>query len=110
MGREPEEADQERSISDEPMAVAVRLAGAEGGGVVMEMEVEADLVASAIEVALRETEAGEGAVEGALYVTEEVVTAERVPQAEPEQPEPESDQVTPLFCESFCRVAVTDAE
>jgi len=29
-----------------------------------------------------------------------------VPQAAPEQPEPERDQVTPLFCESFCRVAV----
>jgi len=51
-------------------------------------------------------------------VTEEVVTLERVPQAEPEQPEPERDQVTPLLAESFCTEAVkfavaetrTDAE
>ena len=34
-----------------------------------------------------------------------VVTLVRVPQAAPEQPVPESDQVTPLFCESFCSVA-----
>jgi hypothetical protein len=32
---------------------------------------------------------------------------ERAPQAEPEQPEPASVQVTPLFCESFCTVALT---
>src|SRR6266481_641730 len=29
-----------------------------------------------------------------------------MPQAAPLQPVPESAQVTPLFCESFCRVAV----
>jgi len=34
-----------------------------------------------------------------------VVTLVSVPQAAPEQPVPESDQVTPLFCESFCKVA-----
>src|SRR5216684_2287510 len=32
--------------------------------------------------------------------------AESVPQAAPLQPVPESAQVTPLFCESFCTVAV----
>ena len=37
-------------------------------------------------------------------MTEVVVTLERVPQVAPEQPEPESVQVTPLFCVSFCRV------
>ena len=31
---------------------------------------------------------------------------ESVPHAAPEQPAPESAQVTPLFCESFWRVAV----
>ena len=39
-----------------------------------------------------------------------VVTLVRVPQAAPEQPVPESDQVTPLFCESFCSVAPKDEE
>jgi hypothetical protein len=29
-----------------------------------------------------------------------------VPQVAPEHPAPESDQVTPLFCESFCNVAL----
>src|SRR5260370_29077880 len=32
--------------------------------------------------------------------------AESVPQAAPLQPVPESVQITPLFCESFCTVAV----
>ena len=31
---------------------------------------------------------------------------ESEPQAAPVQPAPESDQATPLFCESFCKVAV----
>ena len=35
------------------------------------------------------------------------VMLERAPQAEPEQPEPESDQVTPSFAESLSTVAVT---
>jgi len=34
------------------------------------------------------------------------VTFDNVPQAFPLQPAPESDQLTPLFCESFCTVAV----
>ena len=34
----------------------------------------------------------------------------RVPQAAPEHPDPESDQVTPLFCESFWMVAVKPAD
>jgi hypothetical protein len=33
-----------------------------------------------------------------------------VPQVAPEQPTPERDQVTPLFCESFCTEAVKLAE
>ena len=38
-----------------------------------------------------------------------VVTLVSVPQVAPEQPVPESDHVTPLFCESFCNVAVKAA-
>jgi hypothetical protein len=34
------------------------------------------------------------------------VTLVRVPHLEPKHPAPESDQVTPLFCESFCTEAV----
>jgi hypothetical protein len=32
--------------------------------------------------------------------------ADTAPQLEPLQPAPDSPQVTPLFCESFCTVAV----
>jgi hypothetical protein len=39
-------------------------------------------------------------------VTEVVVTLLSVPHVAPEQPVPESDQVTPLFCESFCTEAL----
>jgi hypothetical protein len=39
-------------------------------------------------------------------VTEVVVTLLSVPHVAPEQPAPETDQVTPLFCESFCTEAV----
>jgi hypothetical protein len=34
------------------------------------------------------------------------VTFDSVPQPIPLQPAPESDQLTPLFCESFCTLAV----
>ena len=43
-------------------------------------------------------------------MTEVTVTLEREPHAEPEQPEPDSDQVTPLLWESFCRVAAKPAD
>ena len=33
------------------------------------------------------------------------MTLVSVPQLEPEQPPPDKDQVTPLFCASFCRTA-----
>ena len=39
-------------------------------------------------------------------MTEVVVTLERVPQAAPLQLEPESPQLTPLFCESLEMVTV----
>ena len=64
----------------------------------------ADLVPSATEVAVRVTVAGDGTFAGAVYVMavpEALEVAESVPQVTPVQPVPESDQVTPLFCESF---------
>jgi len=64
---------------------------------------------SVAEVAVKVTVAGLGAVEGAVYVIgapEGLEVAERVPQALPEQPEPESVQVTPRFCASFWTVAM----
>jgi hypothetical protein len=64
------------------------------------------LVASAIEVAVRVTAAGDGTTAGALYVTALVVAADSVPQAAPLHPVPEIDQLTPLFCGSFVTVAV----
>jgi hypothetical protein len=62
------------------------------------------LVPSAIDVAVSVTAFGEGAFAGAVYVTEVVVRLESEPQAAPEQPAPESVQLTPLFCVSFWRV------
>ena len=39
-------------------------------------------------------------------MTDEVVSLESVPQAAPEQPEPDSVHVTPWLAESFCTAAV----
>ena len=39
---------------------------------------------------------------------EALVVVDKVPQAFPLQPAPLTDHVTPLFCESFCTLAVTD--
>ena len=77
-----------------------------GGAVVTVMVADADFVLSATEVAFKVTEGGAGAAAGALYVTEVVVTLVSVPQVAPEQPVPESVQLTPLFCVSFCNCAV----
>src|SRR3989442_13774733 len=41
-----------------------------------------------------------------MATPEALEVAESVPQAAPLQPVPESAQLTPLFCESFCTVAV----
>src|SRR6266852_710170 len=41
-----------------------------------------------------------------MGVPEALVAAESVPHVAPEQPAPESAQLTPLFCESFVTVAV----
>ena len=80
-----------------------------GGAAVTVMVADADFVESATEVAFSKTVAGVGTAGGAMYVTEVVVTFVSVPQLAPEQPVPESDHVTPLFCESFCNVAVKPA-
>jgi hypothetical protein len=66
------------------------------------------------EVAVTVTVAGEGTALGAVYRPVEEMT----PHVAPEQPAPESDQVTPLFCASLETVGVnccvaetaTDAE
>ena len=41
-----------------------------------------------------------------MAIPERLELAERDPHVAPLQPVPESVQVTPLFCESFCTVAV----
>lgn len=69
---------------------------------------------SETEVVVTVTVAGEGAALGAVYRPVE----EMAPHMAPEQPAPESDQVTPLFCASLETVGVncfvaetaTDAE
>lgn len=52
---------------------------------------------SETEVAVTVTVAGEGTALGAVYRPVEEID----PHVAPEQPAPESDQVTPLFCASF---------
>lgn len=47
------------------------------------------------------------AADGATYVAEVVVAIVNVPQADPEQPLPEADQVTPALATSFVTVATT---
>ena len=64
------------------------------------MAAAADLLLSATEVAVRVTEAGLGALAGAVYVTgtpDALDVADSVPQVAPLQPAPDSDQVTPLL-------------
>jgi hypothetical protein len=79
------------------------------GAAVTVIVADADFVPSATEVAFIVTVAGDGTAAGAMYVAEVVVTFASVPHVAPEQPVPESDQVTPLFCKSFCNVAVKAA-
>jgi hypothetical protein len=71
----------------------------------------ATLLPSATEVAVNVTVAGEGAAPGALYVIatpDLLVLEDNVPHVFPEQPAPVNVQFTPLFCASFCSVAVKD--
>ena len=69
----------------------------------------AELVPLAAEVAVSVTIAGLGTFGGAVYVVAsplKVLVGETMPQAAPEQPDPVTVQVTPLFCGSPCTVAV----
>ncbi len=61
------------------------------------------------DVAVRVTVPAELALAGEVYVTaapEAVEVGETVPHPAPLQFVPDSVQVTPLFCESFCTLAV----
>lgn len=60
-----------------------------------------DFVGSATEVAVTVTVRGLGTTDGAIYPVFCPDAVYRVPQAAPEQPAPEIDHVTPLFCKSF---------
>ena len=76
---------------------------------VIVMVAEAVFVPSATEVAVAVTIAGVGVVPGAVYVIaapDALEAADKVPQAAPLQPAPLSVQLTPVFCVSFCTVAV----
>jgi hypothetical protein len=64
------------------------------------------LVVSATDVAFSVTAAGLGTLDGALYVTDVVVTFVSVPHVAPLHPVPETDQVTPLLPVSLVSVAV----
>lgn len=76
---------------------------------VMVIVTEAVFVLSVTEVAVAVTVAGVGTVAGVAYVMaapEALEVADKVPQVAPLQPAPVSIQLTPLFCASFCTVAV----
>jgi hypothetical protein len=76
------------------------------GGGLTTTNVEADLVESAMEVAVTDTLKPAETDDGALYVAVVAVMFVRLPQALPEHPVPETLQVTPLPLESFATVAV----
>jgi hypothetical protein len=69
----------------------------------------ADFVASAADVAVNVTVAGEGTAVGAVYViavADALLVADKVPHVAALHPAPASAQVTPLFAESPVTVAV----
>src|SRR5580692_6794694 len=81
-----------------------------GGGFVAEtvMVAAEDLETSVTEVAVSVTVGGVGGAAGAVYITaapDAPEGAESVPQAEPAQPVPDNNHVTPLFCASCVTVA-----
>lgn len=84
-----------------------------GGGGAEDVTVMVDaavLLASATDLAVSVTVAGEGVLAGAVYVIaapDALEVLDSVPHAVPVHPAPDSAQVTPLFCESLCTVAVT---
>ena len=79
-------------------------------GVVIVIVVTAVLLASATDCAVRVTVAGEGALDGAVYVMpapDALELADSVPHVAPEHPVPVRAHVTPLFSGSFVTVAET---
>jgi hypothetical protein len=78
---------------------ATAIAGG-GAALVSVIVATAVLELSATDVAVAVTDAGEGTFAGAVYVIaapEALEVADRLPQAAPLQPTPESAQITPLF-------------
>jgi hypothetical protein len=72
--------------------------------------VAAVFVVSATDFAVSVIVAGLGTLPGAVYVMatpEALALADKLPHAAPLQPAPLKLQLTPLFCVSFCKVAVT---
>jgi hypothetical protein len=72
--------------------------------------IDADLLPSATDVAVKFTVAGFGGAVGAVYVTDApdaLVAGDTAPHVAPLQPAPESAQLTPLAAESLATVAVT---
>jgi len=75
----------------------------------MAIAATADLVGSDTEVAVKVTAAGLGTLAGAVYVMgapDALEAVDNVPQVAPLHPVPARLHVTPLFCESFCTVAL----
>jgi hypothetical protein len=77
---------------------------------VIEIVIDAVLVPSATDVAIRVTVGGFGGVAGAVYVTDApdaLVAGDTTPHVAPLQPAPDTAQLTPLPAESFATVAIT---
>src|SRR5271166_4286452 len=70
------------------------------------MLAEADLVASATDVAVTVTERGEATAAGELYVALVFVVSVKVPQAGPLHPVPVAVHVTPWLFTSLAKVAM----
>jgi hypothetical protein len=91
------------------LAVAGDTVTVTAGAATIVMIAAADFVLSARDVDLRVTAAGTGTFAGAVYVMaapDALEVVDSVPQDVSWQLEPNSTQVTPLFCGSFCTVAM----
>jgi hypothetical protein len=83
--------------------------GGDGGGGVNAIVAFADFVASSTDVAVSVTIGGFGTAAGAVYITavpDAAVVPDKVPQAAPVHPAPESVHDVPLFFGSFDTVAM----
>jgi hypothetical protein len=91
--------------------VGVTVTTISAGAAVTVIVAVADFVVSATDVAVKVTVAGEGTLDGAVYVMavpDALEEADSAPHDEPLQPAPESDQVTPLPELSLLTVDVND--